>query len=167
MLWYPFIKKRSLRVPKAFFQITGSLNGLFEAEEDDRDDDKMVGWHQLFTACKLSTELTDALFQYHIQWEYNLLLLWKHPIENEIVQNGFRLSLHPSLSKSVSNEYPKLLDHFLSQLYNSFDFDAVLRDEQYYADKNILPIISQLSRNQGKVICLILPRLLSRLDHSL
>lgn len=153
LLWYPIVRQATLRVPIAFFRITGSLNGLFQAQNDgntEQDDDKITGWHHLFKACVLSTELTDALFQQQVQWEYNLLLLWKHPIENGILQNGLRHALHPKFSNSVSTEYPKLLNHFLFKLFDSFDFYTILQDEQYYTDKSILPILSQLSRNQGK-----------------
>jgi len=150
LLWYPFIKHRSLRVPAPFFRITGSLNQVFEADSTEtRVQQSTEGWQCFFKACKLSTELTDALFQRQIQWEYNLLLLWKHPAENEILRNGLEHALHPKSSLSVSSEYPKLLNHFLYKLYDSFDFYPVLQDERHYTNKSILPIISQLSRHQG------------------
>jgi hypothetical protein len=155
LLWYKLVRQAPLRVPIAFFRITGSLNGLFQAQNDGnavQGDDKITGWHHLFKACVLSTELTDALFQQQVQWEYNLLLLWKHPVENGILHNGLRHALHPKFANSVSTEYPKLLNHFLFKLFDSFDFYTILQDEQYYTDKSILPILSQLSRNEGKYI---------------
>ncbi|CAO3644973.1 unnamed protein product [Mucor fragilis] len=150
LLWYPLVGHRSMRIPAPFFRITGSLNGIFEADTTESSTQQSTeGWQCLFKACKLSTELTDALFQRQIQWEYNLLLLWKHPAENEILRYGLEYALHPKSSLSVSCEYPKLLNHFLYKLYDSFDFYPVLQDEQYYSNKSMLPIISQLSRNQG------------------
>ncbi|OAD08802.1 hypothetical protein MUCCIDRAFT_105769 [Mucor lusitanicus CBS 277.49] len=150
LLWYPLIRHRPLRVPAPFFRITGALNGIFEADiAESSAQQPTEGWRCLFRACKQSTELTDTLFQHQIQWEYNLLLLWKHPIENEILKDGLEHALHPGSSLSVSSEYPKLLNHFLHKLYDSFDFYPVLQDEQYYTDKSMLPIISRLSRHQG------------------
>ncbi|CEP10917.1 hypothetical protein [Parasitella parasitica] len=152
LLWYPLARTALLRVPNALVRITGTLNGLFGIVKDiaiHEDDNKIVGWYHLFMACKLSTELTDILFQNQAQWEYNLLLLWKHPMKNELLTNGLQHALHPKFSNSVSIEYPNLLKHFLYKLYDSFDFYTVLQDEHYYTDKSIIPIISQLSKNQG------------------
>ncbi|KAL7331925.1 hypothetical protein PS15p_204048 [Mucor circinelloides] len=150
LLWYPLIRHRALRVPTPFYRITGSLNGIFEADTEEPDVQQSTeGWQCLFKACKLSIELTDALFQHQLQWEYNLLLLWKHPLENEILRNGLEHALHPKFSLSVSTEYPRLLNHFLHKLYDSFDFYPILQDERYYTNKSMLPFISQLSRNQG------------------
>ncbi|KAL9560133.1 hypothetical protein MBANPS3_000097 [Mucor bainieri] len=153
LLWYPLIRHRSLQVPALFYRITGALNGTFEADSAEPNAQQSTeGWHCLFKACKLSTELTDTLFQYQMQWEYNLLLLWKHPVENEILRNGLEHALHPKSSLSVSSEYPKLLKHFLHKLFDSFDFCPVLQDERYYTNKSVLPIISQLSRHQVQLL---------------
>lgn len=164
LLWYPITRHRALRVPTPFYRITGSLNGIFEVDKEEPNVQQSTeGWQCLFKACKLSIELTDALFQHQLQWEYNLLLLWKHPLENEILRNGLEYALHPRSSLSVSTEYSRLLNHFLHKLYDSFDFYSVLQDERYYTNKSMLPFISQLSRNQGE--CLCCNRSNSRTDH--
>ncbi|GAN07005.1 hypothetical protein MAM1_0144c06495 [Mucor ambiguus] len=153
LLWYPIIRHRSLRIPAPFFRITGALNGIFEIGNAEYNvQESTEGWQCLFKACKLSTELTDNLFQHQIQWEYNLLLLWKHPVESEILRNGLEHALHPRSSLSVSSEYPKLLNYFLHKLFNSFDFYPVLQDERYYTNKAMMPIISQLSRHQVQLL---------------
>ncbi|KAG2232251.1 hypothetical protein INT48_000901 [Thamnidium elegans] len=151
LLWYNVtyrIIKRPLQVPMAFFHITGGLNNLFIQESNDamQTSEKLEGWFQVFTACKLSTKLTDELFEHIDKWMYNLLLLWNHPYEDTIVRACLEHVLHPKTSLSVSIEYPDLLLHFLGKLYDSYtDVHKVIREYNGYEKEEMVPIIQDLS----------------------
>lgn len=69
MLWYDitqYILKRPLKVPVALFRITGGLNEMFVEDSNDtmvQVPEQIRGWIEVFTACKLSTKITDNLFE--------------------------------------------------------------------------------------------------------
>ncbi|KAI9335885.1 hypothetical protein BD770DRAFT_246604 [Pilaira anomala] len=153
LLWYnttQYILKRPLKVPVAFFRITGGLNEMFVEDPNDtmvQVPEQIRGWIEVFTACKLSTKITDNLFEQADRWMYNLLLLWNHPYEDTIVRASLEYVLHPKTSLSVSIEYPNLLLHFLDKLYDSFiDVDQAIRDYEGYESQEMIPIIQNLSR---------------------
>ncbi|KAI9259156.1 hypothetical protein EDC94DRAFT_612496 [Helicostylum pulchrum] len=163
LLWYNVthrIIKRPLQVPMAFFRITGGLNDLFIKECNDdsvQTSEKLEGWFQVFTACKLSTNLTDELFEHMDKWMYNLLLLWNHPYEDTIVRASLEHVLHPKTSLSVSIEYPDLLLHFLGKLYDSFiDVHTVIREYGGYEKEEMNPIIQDISEVGTKQYFIIL-----------
>ena len=51
---------------------------------------------------------------------YNLLLLWKHPLDNELLLDSLHHVLHDIPVLTTSLEYKRLLLHFLEKLYTSF-----------------------------------------------
>lgn len=62
---------------------------------------------------------------------YNLLLLWKHPNEDEILVPRFYTVLR---SYSTERNYYALMIDFLSRLFDSFEGAAdIIRDYQYSA----------------------------------
>lgn len=95
---------------------------------------------------------------------YNLLLLWKHPYEDTIVQESMNHVLHPNTSLSVSIEYPNLLVHFLEKLYDSYTgINEVIRDYNGYENEEMIPIIQDLSEH-GKLILIRLLNIKSQFN---
>ncbi|KAG0173654.1 hypothetical protein DFQ30_007276 [Apophysomyces sp. BC1015] len=135
---WPFLdidQQLQIQVPGSLYSITGSLHKLLVAIEPAEtvapEDEKMVGWVALFEGCKASRALTRELFKHKDNWMYNLLLLWKHPNEDEIVSHCLQQVLHPALSLSVHDEYNCLLIDFLAKLFQSFNGAQVVRDYSY------------------------------------
>ncbi|KAI8890006.1 hypothetical protein K501DRAFT_313166 [Backusella circina FSU 941] len=158
LLWYDLSShipelKQPISVPDSLYRLTGEMNGLFVSDQNKGGDDqsKTIGWIHLFDACKLSRTLIDTLFINHEKWMYNLILLWKHPNEDDIIGPCFREILHPKLNFSVSIEYPILLVDFIGRLADTFHIQKTIID--YYIQKDdvlLLKFISKLSEQATK-----------------
>ncbi|KAI8084240.1 uncharacterized protein B0P05DRAFT_32574 [Gilbertella persicaria] len=153
MLLFPLIKK-PFKVPSSLIHLTGELHGTFEKQDDYGHTN---GLYSLFLACKLSPRMTDRLFQYASEWTHNTLFLYKHPFEASFVQRLLEHVLHPQHYSSVSTEYPHLLQHFLGQLYDSFDCYTLLRDYEHYEPQaSLLPIIQKLNQQDMRLFYSVL-----------
>lgn len=63
------------------------------------------------------------------------MLICGHPNEDELVTRCLRKTLHPTSSLSVTEEYERLLVHFLGQLYEAVDPYELIRDYSYPVDE--------------------------------
>jgi hypothetical protein len=63
--------QQPVKIPNAFFRITGELGGLFVKDHDKQgefpglvnDNNQFDGWCDLFDACKLSETMRNILFE--------------------------------------------------------------------------------------------------------
>ncbi|KAI8991713.1 hypothetical protein BDF20DRAFT_57170 [Mycotypha africana] len=170
-LWYPLMRSlidKPLPVTREFIDITGGLNGLFTlANEEDGENSSvsnkgsydnalLAGWCDVFHTCGLSTGLTDDLFkntQYSTQWSYNLVSLWTHPSECQIISECFRRVLYPAHSLAVPAEYKNLLQYFLGRLYDSCEFSTIMNNHD---DHTIIPFVQKLRNEDTKAYFIVL-----------
>jgi hypothetical protein len=70
LLWYNITRamtnKQPIKIPNAFFRITGALDDVFivdNTQQPIKATTGLEGWYDLFTACRISTRLTNELFE--------------------------------------------------------------------------------------------------------